>query len=136
MVCDCSMFNKVFRPFSSYVEAFKDCKLFVSVDDMYLYCKYGGVLLIVVAQDGNNNILSVAFAIVESESTESWSFFLTNLRRHVTQEEGLLIISDRSHVIKAILKANDSGWHPLRRSMLIVLDTWLVSSPPRSSDTS
>ncbi|XP_072076601.1 uncharacterized protein [Arachis hypogaea] len=53
------------------IEAFKHCKPFISVDGMHLYGEYGGVLLITVAQDGNSNILHVAFAIVESESTDS-----------------------------------------------------------------
>ncbi|XP_025628579.1 uncharacterized protein [Arachis hypogaea] len=76
LVRDCSMFDKVFWAFPSCVEAFKNRKPFVSVDGTHLYGKYGGVLLIAVAQDGNNNILPIAFAIVESESTESWSFSL------------------------------------------------------------
>ncbi|XP_072088183.1 uncharacterized protein [Arachis hypogaea] len=76
--------------------------------------RYGGVLLIAVAQDGNNNILHIVFAIVESESTESWSFFLTNLRHHVTPQDGLLVISDRSQAIKAAVSSDDSGWHPPR----------------------
>ncbi|RYQ90935.1 hypothetical protein Ahy_B09g096857 [Arachis hypogaea] len=33
---------------------------------MHLYGKYGGVLLITVAQEGNSNILPVAFVIVET----------------------------------------------------------------------
>ncbi|XP_072061930.1 uncharacterized protein [Arachis hypogaea] len=109
MVCDCCMFDNVFWTFTSCVEAFKYCKPFVSVDGTNLYGKYGGVLLIAVAQDGNSNILPIAFAIVESESTESWSFFLTNLRHHVTPQDGLLVISDRSQAIKAALGADDSG---------------------------
>ncbi|XP_025608088.1 uncharacterized protein [Arachis hypogaea] len=60
------------------------------------------------------SFLPIAFAIMESKSMESWSFFLTNLRRHVIPQEGLLIISDRSQAIKAPLKADDSGWQPLR----------------------
>ncbi|XP_072087401.1 uncharacterized protein [Arachis hypogaea] len=80
MVRDYSIFDKVFWAFPSCVKAFKHYKPFVSVDDTHLYGKYGGVLLIVVVQDDNSNILPVTFAIVESESTESWSFFLTNLR--------------------------------------------------------
>ncbi|XP_040940151.1 uncharacterized protein [Gossypium hirsutum] len=31
--------------------------------------------------DGNNNVLPIAFAIVDKENIESWEFFLTNLRR-------------------------------------------------------
>ncbi|XP_025680111.1 uncharacterized protein [Arachis hypogaea] len=71
LVCDCSMFDKVFWSFPSCVEVFKNYKPFVSIDDMHLYGRYGGVLLIVVPQDRNNNILPIAFAIMESESTES-----------------------------------------------------------------
>ncbi|XP_016206331.1 uncharacterized protein LOC107646676 [Arachis ipaensis] len=75
---------------------------------------YDGHLLVhdCMAQDGNNNILPIAFAIVESESTESWSFFLTNLGRHVTPQEGLLVISDRSQAIKIALSTDESGWQP------------------------
>ncbi|RYR15486.1 hypothetical protein Ahy_B04g072239 [Arachis hypogaea] len=65
MVRDCCMFDKVFWAFPSCVEAFKHCKSFVFVDSMHLYVKYGGVLLIAVAQDGNSNILPIAFAIVQ-----------------------------------------------------------------------
>ncbi|XP_025703486.1 uncharacterized protein [Arachis hypogaea] len=112
LVRDYSMFDKVFWSFPSCVEAFKHCKPFVSVNGTHLYGRYGGVLFIMVAQDGNSNILPIAFAIVESESTEPWSFFLTNLRRHVTPQNGLLVISDRSQAIKAALSSDDSGWHP------------------------
>ncbi|XP_015970788.1 uncharacterized protein LOC107494245 [Arachis duranensis] len=62
-----------------------------------------------ITKDGNSNILPIAFAIVESESTESWSFFLTNLRHHVTPQDSLLVISNRSLPIKATLGADDSG---------------------------
>jgi hypothetical protein len=31
-------------------------------------------------KDGNNNIFSIAFALVERETAEGWSFFLKNLR--------------------------------------------------------
>lgn len=38
----------------------------------------------VVAQNGNRNIFPIAFALVEGETREAWSFFLRNLRMHVT----------------------------------------------------
>ncbi|XP_057734883.1 uncharacterized protein LOC130950414 [Arachis stenosperma] len=98
--------------YDGHLMAFKHCKPFVSVDGTHLYGKYSGVLLIAVAQDGNNNILPIAFAIVESKSTESWSFFLTNLMCHITPQDGLLVISERSQAIKAALSSDDNGWHP------------------------
>ncbi|XP_025650642.1 uncharacterized protein [Arachis hypogaea] len=111
---DYSMFDKVFWTFPTCVEAFKHCKPFVSVDGTHLFGKYGGVLLIAVAQDGNSNILTLAFPIVGSETMESWSFFLINLRQQVTPQEGMLIVSDRSQTIKAALRTDDSGWQSPR----------------------
>ncbi|XP_025692703.1 uncharacterized protein [Arachis hypogaea] len=64
------------------------------------------------SQDGNSNILPVAFALVEGENAESWSFFLSHLRQHVTPQPGLLVISDRHNGIKAALEAPDGGWLP------------------------
>ncbi|XP_025628680.1 uncharacterized protein [Arachis hypogaea] len=83
LIRNCSMFDKVYWAFPFCVETFKHCMPFDSVNGAHLYGRYGGVLLIAVAQDGNSNILPIAFAIMESKSTESWSFFFTNMRRHV-----------------------------------------------------
>ncbi|RYR74218.1 hypothetical protein Ahy_A02g008850 [Arachis hypogaea] len=99
---------KFFRYFFPYIEAFKHCKPFVSMDGTHLYGKYRGILLITAAQ-GNNNILPVAFSLVESETTKSWSFFLSNLRQHVTPHLGILSILDRSQASHAALNTPHSG---------------------------
>ncbi|XP_015939444.1 uncharacterized protein LOC107464992 [Arachis duranensis] len=67
-----------------------------------------------ILMDGNSNILPIAFALVEGENAESWSFFLSNLREHVTPQEGILVISDRHNGIKAVLEAPETGWLPPR----------------------
>ncbi|XP_016173301.1 uncharacterized protein LOC107615781 [Arachis ipaensis] len=90
------------------------CKPLVSIDSTHLYGKYGGTLLLAIAQDGNSNILPIAFALVEGENAESWSFFLNNLRLHVTPQEGILVISDRHNGIKSALEAPENGWLPPR----------------------
>ncbi|XP_015973725.1 uncharacterized protein LOC107496914 [Arachis duranensis] len=104
------MFHQVFWSFPSCVEAFRHCKPLVSVDGTHLYGKYAGTLLMGIAQDGNNNILPVAFALVERENTDLWYFFLTNLRRHVATRPGVLLISDRHAAIKAALEREGCGW--------------------------
>ncbi|XP_073219581.1 uncharacterized protein [Cicer arietinum] len=38
------------------------------VDGTWLYDKYKGTLLVAVAQDGNDNIISIAYALVEGYS--------------------------------------------------------------------
>nr|XP_025682556.1 uncharacterized protein LOC112783722 [Arachis hypogaea] len=107
-------FHRLFWTFSPYIETFRHCKPLVSIDGTHLYSKYGGTLLLVLAQDGNSNILPIAFALVEGENAESWSFFLSNLREHVTPHEGILVISDRHNGIKAALEAPETGWLPPR----------------------
>ncbi|KAH1128735.1 hypothetical protein J1N35_000113 [Gossypium stocksii] len=66
--------------FNPCVRVFPYCKPFVQVEETWLYGKYTQILL-AVAQDGNRNVLPIAFAIVDEENLESWEFFLTNLRR-------------------------------------------------------
>ncbi|XP_016168711.1 uncharacterized protein LOC107611279 [Arachis ipaensis] len=62
----------------------------------------------------NSNILPVAFALVEGENAESWSFFLSHLRQHVTPQPSLLVISDRHNgTASRLLEAPDGGWLPL-----------------------
>jgi len=52
-------------------DSFKFCKPVVQVDKTFLYGKYRGTLLVAVAQDGRNNILPIAFAIIEGETAEA-----------------------------------------------------------------
>ncbi|XP_057718018.1 uncharacterized protein LOC130932656 [Arachis stenosperma] len=107
-------FHRLFWTFPPCIEAFRHCKPLVSIDGTHLYGKYGGTLLLAIAQDGNSNILPIAFALVEGENAESWSFFLSNLREYVTPQEGILVISDRHNGIKAALEAPETGWLPPR----------------------
>ncbi|XP_015943172.1 uncharacterized protein LOC107468404 [Arachis duranensis] len=102
-------FHRLFWTFPPCIE---DCKPLVNIDGTHLYGKYGGTLLIAIAQDGNSNILPVAFTLVEGENAESWTFFLSHLRQHVTPQPGLLVISDRHNGIKAALEAPDGSWLP------------------------
>ncbi|XP_025672316.1 uncharacterized protein [Arachis hypogaea] len=107
-------FHRLFWTFPPCIEAFRHYNPLVSIDGTHLYGKYGGTLLLAIAQDGNSNILPIAFALVEGENAESWSFFLSNLREHVTPQEGILVISDRHNGIKATLEAPETGWLPPR----------------------
>ncbi|XP_072071821.1 uncharacterized protein [Arachis hypogaea] len=94
------------------ISAFRHCKPLVSIDSTHLYGKYGRTLLLAIAQDGNSNILPIAFSLVEGENAESWSFFLTNLQQHVTPQQGIMVISDRHNGSKAALENPNSGWLP------------------------
>nr|XP_025670547.1 uncharacterized protein LOC112770375 [Arachis hypogaea] len=57
--------HRVFWSFNPCIRAFRHCKPLVQVDGTHLYEKYKGTLLVAVAQDGNQNIVPIAFALVE-----------------------------------------------------------------------
>ena len=48
----------------------------IHLDGCFLKAGYGGQLLVAVARDGNDNIFPVAYAAVEAEMKDSWTWFL------------------------------------------------------------
>ncbi|RYR52810.1 hypothetical protein Ahy_A06g027678 [Arachis hypogaea] len=84
------------------------------VDGTHLYGKYKGCLLVAVSQDGNNNIVPIAFAIVEGETSDAWHFFLSNFRQHVVTWDGVGLISDRHESINAAVERSNGAWSPPR----------------------
>ena len=124
-------FMRGFWTFGPCVEGFKHCRPIIQIDGTFLYGKYKGKLLIATSIDANGNIYPppppppppppLAFAIVEEESQDSWSWFLITLRRHVTQREGICLISDRHAGINVVVRNPYVGWsipHAQRRYCL------------------
>ncbi|XP_016168996.1 uncharacterized protein LOC107611600 [Arachis ipaensis] len=62
--------HRVFWSFNPCIRAFRHCKPLVQVDSTHL---------VAVAQDGNQNIMPIAFALVVGETADAWHFFLRNL---------------------------------------------------------
>ncbi|XP_073225786.1 uncharacterized protein [Cicer arietinum] len=62
-----TIFHRLFWAYVPCISAFKFCKPIVQVDGTWLYDKYKGTLLVAVAQDGNDNIIPIAYALVEGE---------------------------------------------------------------------
>ncbi|XP_074314902.1 uncharacterized protein LOC141651076 [Silene latifolia] len=60
--------------------------------------------------DANDQLYPLAFAIVEKETTDTWSWFLACIRCLVTQRTGLCVISDRHKGIMKAMNENGSGW--------------------------
>ncbi|KAL4285495.1 hypothetical protein GQ457_16G023140 [Hibiscus cannabinus] len=104
------IFSKLFWAFNACIEGFPFCKCMIQVDGTWLYGKYGHILLIAVAQDGDSNIFPVAFAIVEKEDAEGWEFFLKHLRNHVVKEDGVCMISDRGTALLSLIDKDESLW--------------------------
>ncbi|XP_057745725.1 uncharacterized protein LOC130963636 [Arachis stenosperma] len=114
LVPDIRVLHRVFWSFYPCIRAFRHCKPVVQVDGTHLYGKYKGCLLVAVSQDGNNNIVPIAFAIVEGETSDAWHFFLSNLRQHVVTRDGVGLISDRHDSIRSAVERSNGAWSPPR----------------------
>ena len=63
--------------------AFQFCRSVVLVDGTFLIGKYRGTLMMVATIDPEDQIVPMAFALVEGENNESWSWFMRLLRVQV-----------------------------------------------------
>ena len=70
----------IFQRFYSCLKACKDSFVFrrpiIGLDGCFLKGKYGGELLSVVGRDANDQLLPLAYAVVEVENKETWTWFL------------------------------------------------------------
>ncbi|XP_015963422.1 uncharacterized protein LOC107487318 [Arachis duranensis] len=114
VVHDVRILTRVFWSFYPCIRAFRSCKPIVQVDGTHLYGKYKGALLVAVSQDGNGNIVPLAFAVVEGETSDAWHFFLTHLRTHVVTRDGVGLISDRHDSITSAIARSNGSWEPPR----------------------
>ncbi|XP_057247586.1 uncharacterized protein LOC130589945 [Beta vulgaris subsp. vulgaris] len=89
------IFRRVFWAFKPSISGFRHCRPLITIDGTHLYGKYKGKLLIAMGTDANFQLFPLAFAVVEEESTEDWSWFLACIRRSVTDRKDLCVISDR-----------------------------------------
>jgi hypothetical protein len=64
--------QRVFFSLGSCINAFQHWRPLLCIDGTFLTGKYRLQMLTAIGVDGNNQLLSVAFAFVESEDTDSW----------------------------------------------------------------
>ncbi|XP_047167599.1 uncharacterized protein LOC124836480 [Vigna umbellata] len=70
----------IFRRFYTCLKVCKDsfvsCKPIIGLDGAFLKGKYGGEMLTVVGRDANDQMLPLAYAVVEVENKDTWRWFL------------------------------------------------------------
>ncbi|XP_072054976.1 uncharacterized protein [Arachis hypogaea] len=74
------LFNRLYISLDACKKGFKaGCRPLIGLDGCFLKGYFGGHLLSAVGQDANNSFFVIAFAVVETENTESWKWFLSIL---------------------------------------------------------
>ncbi|KAL4294292.1 hypothetical protein AHAS_Ahas18G0213500 [Arachis hypogaea] len=61
-----------------------------------------------VMPDGNGNIMPLAFALIEGEIADAWNFFLSHLRTHVVNRDGVGLIFDCHESIISAVGRNEA----------------------------
>jgi len=106
---DGPVFFRIYVCFNACKTAFvRHCRPLIGLDGCFLKGRYGGQLLTVVGKDGNNQMIPIAFAIVEAETRDSWSWFTNLLLEDLNkiQHRRWSFISDQQKVFISYLIIN------------------------------
>ncbi|WMV32064.1 hypothetical protein MTR67_025449 [Solanum verrucosum] len=119
------VFEAFYICFAALKMAFMSARKCISLDGCFLKGVCKGQLLIAVAKDGNNQMLPLAWAVVENENTNSWSWFISLLQEDLGLGDGtsFTIMSDMQKgldiTIKKLLPACEE-----RRCGIHILANW------------
>ncbi|XP_051119903.1 uncharacterized protein LOC127243784 [Andrographis paniculata] len=102
-----SVFDRIYVCYGALKEGFSvGCRPIIGVDGCHLKGIYAGVLLTAVGIDPNNNLFSIAFAVVSRENGETWRWFLTLLKKdlRIGGDKQVTFMSDKQ---KGLIQAFD-----------------------------
>ncbi|XP_020587097.1 uncharacterized protein LOC110029241 [Phalaenopsis equestris] len=98
-------FHRLFWSFNACIEGFRNLRPMIAVDSAELHGKYAGNFLVATGVDGNDSLFPLAFAITESETESTWTWFLGCIRQCLTNRVDVTIISDRGRGLMEAVKA-------------------------------
>ncbi|CAI5521129.1 unnamed protein product [Closterium sp. Naga37s-1] len=114
-------FLRFFMAPSATREALKTCRPVIALDGTFLIRAQKATLLYANAMDGNQQIIPIAWALVESETKDTWTWFCRLFDKHCSDWKGrddAAIISDRDKgLIPAVKEVFPEvahyfcGWH-------------------------
>ncbi|XP_014494997.1 uncharacterized protein LOC106756913 [Vigna radiata var. radiata] len=71
-----TIFQRFYVCLKACKNSFASCRPFIGLDGCFLKGKYKGEILTAVGRDPNEQMLPIAYAIVEVENKETWTWFL------------------------------------------------------------
>ncbi|XP_042425719.1 uncharacterized protein LOC122013512 [Zingiber officinale] len=72
--------RRLFWSFKPAIDSIEFTKSMIQIDGTFLYGKYKHSLLIATTIDGDNSVIPLVYALVESENVDSWGWFMALLR--------------------------------------------------------
>ena len=105
-------FKRFFMSWKAMQTFYRYSRKMITVDGTFLAGPNKGTLLVAVAQDGNEKLVLLAYAIVESENKHSWKYFFDHLDANFgINNNQTILMSDReggllSALASSIVKCN------------------------------
>ncbi|XP_010430547.1 PREDICTED: uncharacterized protein LOC104714786 [Camelina sativa] len=103
-------FRGVFWAFPQSIEGFRHCRPLIIVDTKDLNGKYPMKLMIASGMEADDGCFPLAFAVTTELSSDSWRWFLTEIREKVTQRKDICLISSPHPDILAVINEPGSRW--------------------------
>ena len=104
------LFMRAAWAFGPCIEAVPFLRPVITIDACFLSGRYKGKLLIACGYDAGNQLVPLAFGLVEKEDFDNWGWFMKWTRDHVFgRSRFLCVISDRHLGIKKVFRQTDLG---------------------------
>ncbi|KAJ9548704.1 LOW QUALITY PROTEIN: hypothetical protein OSB04_021247 [Centaurea solstitialis] len=101
VIGDKKRFKSLFISFYAAISGFQNgCRPLIFLESISMKSRYGEVLLIAIAVDGNEGFIPVAFAIVDVEDDNSWCWFLELLKTSILKSQPITFVVDRDTNLK------------------------------------
>ena len=92
-------FERIYICFDSCKKGFlTGCRPIIGLDACHLKTKTGGQLMCAIGRDPNDEYFLLAYAVVEIETKDSWTWFLNLLLTNIEDGNRWVSISDQQKV--------------------------------------
>ncbi|KAK1256920.1 hypothetical protein QJS04_geneDACA016417 [Acorus gramineus] len=108
-----SRFHRLFVSFHASLQGFEQgCRPLLFMDRIPLKANNQWKLLAATTVDAEDGLFPVAFAAVEDENFDSWTWFLVQLKCTLTTSRAITFVSDgKKGLGRALLQVFDDGYH-------------------------
>ena len=96
LVCEVPHFERLYICLEGCKKGFlAGCRPFIDLDACHLKNKSGGQLITAVCRDPNEEYFPLAYAVVEAEIKDSWTWFINLLLIDIGQNKRWVFMSDQ-----------------------------------------